>query len=644
MASIERYELFLNDIRSIPSTELSLENKQILLSILDTPEMQARIPDEVLGDLSKNLSSIATSSKLTPSAILNQVTSIQENKIKDNLYRQENRGDTNGATSRNSSMESFLAAYVTATMVSQIQTKYPSLTQEEAAVFAASEAISTKFHELATPEEIATYDRATAKLAFTEEQLENLDKKTESIFESDETLSMDEFLSRAISSNRSAAEFFKEFDLSSPEDAIRASKLFVEKCNSGVVNSEEKIEYYAFLSHMEMYREIIKANKSSISKKQAQKYMQKYTYETGEDIYASVIEGKRNPESVVNARMAWSASLSIDELKDLAQGSKLDYKEIAESASTPDVAQLAKDKSKIVDEQIRVVREAAERFNISNVYDIVEAPIVEEFDLENYIENFGEEIPATPNPKKISDFAPNVESGDLSISSEEILNESDIKSTTHVPQETEEASFDIDDLNLTDVVYENEIPSEEITESVTEADDIEHNPNKEETKPGVEHDPDAGIDALTRGEKEIIKEPEEVVIDDKQNQPVTYNWRDVLRRFINRITGKTKAIAAPQQQKVEEEQPQEPPKGEEVKINDDSFLTRIAKALGMKKEEPMPDVQETKTGAEIATSASFQHVAVDIEKAVQETKQAKIQQKQNNGKQTPEKDEETQEQ
>ena len=609
MASIEKYQEFLSDIMS--SSDISAENKKILFNVLNTSEMQANIPNESLKDLSESIKASATTTKISPAAILAEVTTIQQKAQKFEQSREANREgpNTNETTSKSDFMESLLAAYVTTEMVSQMQEKYPSLTQEEAAVFAASEAISDKFHKVATPKEVAAYDRATAKQAFTDKELDFMKDKTAALFQSDEKLSMEDFISRVISSSKSAAEFFKEFDLSTIEGSEKASRFFAEGCKSGAINAEDKIAYYTFLSQMDMYREAIGSNHAFISQEQAQAYLNRYNYETGKNIYAYAIEGLRHPESINNSQRAWANSLSKEELNKLAQASKGDLKEIMENPSTPDVAKLAKDQSDIIDEEIRIVREAIREFDNRKAYDIAETPVVGEFDVENYMETYGEEIPAKPSPQKDSYRAPNDEPADLSISPEEFMDEFEIESSTlHTPQESSEVTFDIDDFDFSNVAMVDESPSEEFVESAPEA-------------AAVEHDPDAGLDALARGEKEVERKPEEVVTPPQPEQDVSYNWRDVLRGFINRITGKTKAISAPQKQQGQDESMPEPPKGNEVKKNDDSFFSRIAKALGMKKEEPQPITPETesKPEATIETSDVFSHVAVDVEKAVQQS-------------------------
>ncbi len=607
MASIEKYQEFLSDIMS--SSDISAENKKILFNVLNTSEMQANIPNESLKDLSESIKASATTAKISPAAILAEVTTIQQKAQKFEQSREENREgpNTNETTSKSAFMESLLAAYVTTEMVSQMQEKYPSLTQEEAAVFAASEAISDKFHKIATPKEVAAYNRATAKQAFTDKELDFMKEKTAALFQSDEKLSMEDFISRVISSSKTAADFFKGFDLSSAEGAREAAKFFAEGCRSGAINVEDKIAYYTFLSQMDMYREAIGENQFFISQDQAQAYMNRYTYETGKDLYAYATEGMRNPESVSNPRMAWAASLSMEELKELAQSSKIDFRQIIENPSTPDVAQLAKDRSDIIDEEIRIVEEAAKVFEDTRVNKTIGTPPLGEYVVENFMKTYGEEIPAKSAPQKDSYRAPNVEPADLSISPEEFMSEFDLESSApQTPQESGEVTFDITDFDFTNVAMVGETPSEEIEETIPEA-------------TAVEHDPDAGLDALARGEKEVEREPEEVA-QPQPEQEVSYNWRDVLRGFINRITGKTKAISAPQKQQGQDESMPEPPKGNEVKKNDDSFLSRIAKALGMKKEEPQPIAPETeaKPEATIETSDVFGHVAVDVEKAVQQ--------------------------
>ena len=606
MASIEKYQEFLSDIMS--SSDISAENKKILFNVLNTSEMQANIPNESLKDLSESIKASATTTKISPAAILAEVTTIQQKAQKLEQSKEANREgpNTNETTSKSAFMESLLAAYVTTEMVSQMQEKYPSLTQEEAAVFAASEAISDKFHKIATPKEVAAYNRATAKQAFTDKELDFMKEKTAALFQSDEKLSMEDFISRVISSSKSAAEFFKEFDLSTIEGSEKASRFFAEGCRSGAIKAEDKIAYYTFLSQMDMYREAIGENQFFISQDQAQYYMNRYTYETGKDLYAYVIEGLRHPESINSSQMAWANSLSKEELERLAQASKVDLREIMENPSTPDVAKLAKDKIVLVDEGARLASEAVRAFELS-FYE-KEKPLLDEFDVENYMKNYGEEIPAKSTPQRDSYRAPNVEPADLSISPEEFMSEFDIESSTpQTPQESGEVTFDITDFDFTNVAMVGETPSEEIAESTPEA-------------TAVEHDPDAGLDALARGEKEVEREPEEVVAPPQPEQDVSYNWRDVLRGFINRITGKTKAISAPQKQQGQDESMPDPPKGNEVKKNDDSFLSRIAKALGMKKEEPQPIAPETeaKPEATIETSDVFGHVAVDVEKAVQQ--------------------------
>lgn len=609
MASIEKYQEFLSDIMS--SSDISAENKKILFNVLNTSEMQAIIPNESLKDLSESIKASATTTKISPAAILAEVTTIQQKAQKFEQSREANREgpNTNETTSKSDFMESLLAAYVTTEMVSQMQEKYPSLTQEEAAVFAASEAISDKFHKVATPKEIAAYDRATAKQAFTDKELDFMKDKTAALFQSDEKLSMEDFISRVISSSKSAAEFFKEFDLSTIEGSEKASRFFAEGCKSGAINAEDKIAYYTFLSQMDMYREAIGSNHAFISQEQAQAYLNRYNYETGKNIYAYAIEGLRHPESINNSQRAWANSLSKEELNKLAQASKGDLKEIMENPSTPDVAKLAKDQSDIIDEEIRIVEEAAKAFEDTRVNQTIGTPPLGENDVENFMKTYGEEIPAKPSPQKDSYRAPNAESADLSISPEEFMGELEIESSTpHTSQESSEVTFDIDDFDFTNVAMVNESPSEEIEKSTPEA-------------TAVEHDPDAGLDAKARGEKEVERKPEEVVDQNESKQKNQFNLRDTLKGLINIITRKNKLLSGAQKQQAPDEVQQEPPKGNEVKKNDDSFFSRIAKALGMKKEEPQQIAPETeaKPEATIETSDVFIHVPVDVEKAVQET-------------------------
>ena len=127
MASIEKYQEFLSDIMS--SSDISAENKKILFNVLNTSEMQANIPNESLKDLSESIKASATTAKISPAAILAEVTTIQQKAQKYEQSREANRegSNTNASTidtSSKSALDAFIASYVSAQMVSAVQEKY----------------------------------------------------------------------------------------------------------------------------------------------------------------------------------------------------------------------------------------------------------------------------------------------------------------------------------------------------------------------------------------------------------------------------------------------------------------------------------------------------------------------------------------
>ncbi len=629
MASIEKYQEFLEDIASLSESEFSLENKSILLNVLDTPQMQANIPNEALGDLARVLKTAATASKLTPSAILTEVNNIKEKNLEEDQYRQENRGETTIETeTTNQFAEAALSAALVTTLINEYNVSEETA-QRMAETSEALDYISTHASEETQLRVIA------GKLTFL---YGDNAEKTNAKWESDlggESLKKDDLLKYFL--GHISREVDPNGELGLEKMSTEELKDFLEKrCDGLSQETKDQIAQFfgGYIVASEIANEKISYDDFKLTYYSAIDTLYKDIYFAGEQAFEQACEqGVDDPNSIKikSNNMAALFSVSGISFDNSSKKAKRTFEQIAQDETDPGVRSRLETAAKNIGAGARIYfnlnkseysqeqMAPNEAQVVSNNEEVVLDSDMFEFALEN-----SEDIPAG----KDSSLSPSTKESK--------------PATTHVPQETEETTYDIKDYDFSDVGFEGESPSEEITESVTEADDIEHDPNKEEPKPGVEHYPDAGLDALARGEKEVEREPEEVVIDDKQNQPVTYNWRDVLIRFIKRITGRTKAIEAPQKEISQDDQPQEPPKGEEVKKNDDNFLTRIAKALGMKKEEPVPEVEKAKADAKIKTSASFQHVAVDVKKAVEETEQAN--KKQNNGKETPKKDEETHEQ
>ena len=110
MASIEKYQEFLSDIMS--SSDISVENKKILYNVLNTSEMQAQIPNESLKDLSESIKASATSTKISPAAILAEVTTIQQKAQKFEQSREENREGTNNSQDQDFSAAAFQALFL----------------------------------------------------------------------------------------------------------------------------------------------------------------------------------------------------------------------------------------------------------------------------------------------------------------------------------------------------------------------------------------------------------------------------------------------------------------------------------------------------------------------------------------------------
>lgn len=641
MASIEKYQEFLSDIMS--SSDISVENKKILYNVLNTSEMQAKIPNESLKDLSESIKASATSTKISPAAILAEVTTIQQKAQKFEQSREENREGTNNSQDQDFSaaaFSSFVSSQITEELLNNIRERYPE-TSEEAIITIAEEQIANDIIDRKAPkEEAEAIQKSDIEVAIGKEAAKKSEEVAGVVFSGKGKIDISAvFQSITKEYGEIAAEISKNFDLTTEEGLAAAAQecLYGDKYSS----EEKKILLgYLFDVGSLYYKQIMHTKGPEFSNGSFRTYTEDTSiYDFNnidyEEFARLKVESARAMKQTLLARAGRNEPVNYEDnpfyldtlgyfrfdsypendLDNVLEEQGIQIDNFAKNHTAND-EQALRDAYRHRIEHARELRQKLKEMNKANLeFDSIDpeepktVSFISQEEFSWFAEAEGEELPAEKVPQKDSYRAPNVEPADLSISPEEFMGKFDLESSTpQTPQESGEVTFDITDFDFNDdFAIVDKAPSEEIEETIPEA-------------TAVEHDPDAGLDALARGEKEVEREPEEVVAPPQPEQDVSYNWRDVLRGFINRITGKTKAISAPQKQQGQDESMPEPPKGNEVKKNDDSFFSRIAKALGMKKEEPQPIAPETeaKPEATIETSDVFSHVAVDVEKAVQQ--------------------------
>ena len=645
MASIEKYQEFLSDIMS--SSDISVENKKILYNVLNTSEMQAKIPNESLKDLSESIKASATTAKISPAAILAEVTTIQQKAQKIEQSREENREGTN-----NSQDQAFSAAAFSSFLASQVTNQNINEAQEKFGI--SSESAKELCTELAA-KNFALSHSSVEKQAFLNEQmllalleedglayhknLRSLMSKGGDTIDIDysKTILRDEL--RKLGGELSKIDITTEegkkqlqslidsenFALDYDNPTVRKQILMISS-ELGLITSfgDRKVisaEEFDAAVATEVDKE---TNYSAGYRKKLKEEIQKGTipsYDGTTSVFGRIVKDTvENRTNTFNSNQYKFGNVIKQEASrqtdpDLKQAFDTWADDILKDAFT-----ISNELGRAeIDGKLLTAETVSEEMYIdaSRAADSIEytAPAIQPID-DSYIESLvtqsGVDIP-----------------GDHSQNKQTFSN-------TIIPEIPDFSNFSINPTNIENIKSVAEFvegsPSEEIEESTPEA-------------TAVEHDPDAGLDAKARGEKEVERKPEEVVDQNESKQKNQFNLRDTLKGLINIITRKNKLLSGAQKQQAPDEVQQEPPKGNEVKKNDDSFFSRIAKALGMKKEEPQQIVPETeaKPEATIETSDVFSYVPVDVGKAVQETEaQAKANKEDPNLKKKP--DDPTQEQ
>ena len=618
MASIEKYQEFLSDIMS--SSDISVENKKILYNVLNTSEMQAKIPNESLKDLSESIKASATSTKISPAAILAEVTTIQQKAQKFEQSREENREGTNNSQDQDFSaaaFSSFVSSQITEELLNNIRESYPEASEEVIYTIAAEQIADATIDKEASKEVREAMQEADSNIAFGKKGVEMSKQASARVFTTDQPIKKSDALkSFAEYYGDFANEISQKYDLTTEDGRKQAAQAYL---SNGSYPYEMQEAIYAFLTDVEAL----------------------YYQEPKQNLTATIDpnEFERNRSDASNEK----PDIDYDTFQ-------LQKKAFARKVKEEIIAESGREEGMNPPSEAHIHTYGNFRYRNHYQNDLDET-LKEE---ENLATSLGEKSPESSrvraslltkakNAKNLSDILQRTDTkqrnSSLTESNEELLevvSESDVisqddasvffdleseelpaeKETTPSKTAAQEASVSV--INASDLNFINDY--EEETVSVPQ-EVVEAAAGVSISEGAIEHDADAGLDALARGEKEVVQKVEEVAEQNEPKQDAPYNWRDVLRGFINRITGKTKAIDAPQKQQGQDESMPEPSKGNEVKKNDDSFFSRIAKALGMKKEEPQPIAPETeaKPEATIETSDVFSYVPVDVGKAVQET-------------------------
>ena len=596
MASIEKYQEFLSDIKA--SSEISEENKKILLDVLETNEMQANIPNESLHDLAESLKASGANNKLTPSSIISEVTVIQNRALKDQLSRMSNRS---------------------------------TVDMKDAAL--ASAAAFTLADIVANAKKYGISEDAARNILEMESSID-----TVSIYGSDDTHKKQYEANITLLYGEKAVEYESTIDQT------------INPSNSKTINKDESINRLANLiagfggplanpnllyGDISKLAQMINQYKSSYTPEQLAQIRQiadtitminsidgeEFTEEelnnTRKKVYDEAAKEKLEKIAVRTAggdtskvgKSMLSDSIDIDnkeETKNNLNGFASKYEKISNTEKDPRAAKSAK---KVAEEVARL----AKKIKILQQKQVVTQEVVPDEVIDDFKELRGEELPAgKTNTVSKEDTLKNVPKQIKEING---AAEKDFKETgENLPDE---------DFDLSSFAFLDESAVEVVEEQIGEDDSIKH-------------EADSGKEARALGETETKeKDVEEITQNQKQTQP-TYNWRDVLKRFINRITGKTKALAAPQHEKAHEEETQEQPKPDEVKKNDDSFFGRLAKALGIKKEEPpRVDIPLSTEERNVIESSIFKHVKTNPAEAVKKAEEnnvKKIEEKTNEGR------------